>query len=190
MLTAIGSGPTIVICAETDLLLSATEVAVTVTVAPAGIAEGAVYVTAPTSALVPKAPHAPGLPQVTAHVSAPFPPVVGSANVAAAASVTEAFTASEVGGAETKATPVGPGGCGGDWLCEPPPQPTSVTIASKPAQPATLVSSPALGRLISRPFFRLNSFRSPQENQRSPTTSVYFRFRDGWPARNCVWNPG
>ena len=42
MLTEIGSGGTIVICAETDLLVSATEVAVTVTVAPVGIAAGAV----------------------------------------------------------------------------------------------------------------------------------------------------
>ena len=65
MLTEIGIGGTIVICAETDLLPSATEVAVTVTVVPAGIAEGAAYVTAAASALGPKAPHAPGLPQVT-----------------------------------------------------------------------------------------------------------------------------
>jgi hypothetical protein len=158
MLTAIGSGPTIVICAETDLLLSATEVAVTVTVVPAGIAEGAVYVTAPASALVPKAPQAPGLPQVTAHVTAPFPPVVELANVAAAAIATEAFTASDVGGGEIKTTPVGSGGGGegGDWPpCEPPPQPASVTITSKPAHPTTLVSRPALGRLIARPFFGL-----------------------------------
>ena len=42
MLTEIGIGGTIVICAETDLPVSATEVAVTVTVVPAGIADGAV----------------------------------------------------------------------------------------------------------------------------------------------------
>src|ERR1700722_12032367 len=42
MLTEIGIGATMVICAETDLLLSATEVAVTVTVVPTGIAAGAV----------------------------------------------------------------------------------------------------------------------------------------------------
>jgi hypothetical protein len=157
MLTEIGIGGTIVICAETDLLLSATEVAVTVTVVPAGIAEGAVYVVAAASALGPKVPHAPGLPQVTAHVTALLPPVMGLANVAAAVSDAEAFTASDVGGGATKMTPVGPGGAGGggsDGLCEPP-QPASATIASKPNHPATFVGSAALGGLISRSIFCL-----------------------------------
>ena len=155
MLTEIGIGGTIVICAETDLLLSATEVAVTVTVVPAGIAEGAVYVVAAAFALGPKEPHAPGLPQVTAHVTALLPPVVGLANVAAAVSDAEAFTASDVGGGETKVTPVGPGdGGGGDWLWEPP-QPDSAKIASKPTHPANFAGSSALGRLMSRSFFCL-----------------------------------
>ncbi len=157
MLTEIGIGGTIVTCAETDLLLSATEVAVTVTVVPAGIAEGAVYVAAAAFALGPKAPHAPGLPQVTAHVTALFPPDMGFANVAAAHSVAAAFTASDVGGGETKMTPVGPGGGGSDWLGKPPPppQPASATIASKPIHPATFVSSSALGRLMSGSVFCL-----------------------------------
>ena len=157
MLTEIGIGGTIVICAETDLLLSATEIAVTVTVVPAGIAEGAVYVVAAASALGPKEPQAPGLPQVTAHVTALLPPFVGLENVAAAVSDAEAFTASDVGGRETNVTPVGPGGGGGgggDWLCEPP-QPASAKIASKPTHPATFVGSSALGRLMSRSIFCL-----------------------------------
>lgn len=41
MLTEIGIGATMVIRAETDLVVSATEVAVTVTVVPVGIAAGA-----------------------------------------------------------------------------------------------------------------------------------------------------
>jgi hypothetical protein len=40
--TAIGIGGTIVIFADVDRLVSATDVAVTVTVDPAGIAEGAI----------------------------------------------------------------------------------------------------------------------------------------------------
>jgi hypothetical protein len=91
---------------------------------------------------------------VTSHVTALLPPVAGLANIAAAVSDAEAFTASDVGGGETKVTPVGPGGGGGDWLCEPP-QPASAKIASKPTHPATIVGSSALGRLMSRSFFCL-----------------------------------
>jgi len=152
MLTESGGGRTIVICAETDLLVSATEVAVTVTVVPAGIAAGAVYVTAAAFALGPNAPHAPGLPQVTAHVTVLSPRVVEFANIGVAKSVAGAFTASDVGAGETKITPVGPGGADGAWLCEPP-QPASATSASKPAHRVTFVNSPARGGCISRSIF-------------------------------------
>jgi hypothetical protein len=106
--TAIGIGGTIVIVADADRLVSVTDVAVTVTVDPAGIAAGAVYVTAPPSGLALKAPHPLGVPHVTAYVTAAFsllPGLIGY--VAAASSVAEAFTASDVGGAATKITAVG-----------------------------------------------------------------------------------
>ena len=155
MLTESGSGGTMVICAETDLVVSATEVAVTVTVAPVGIAAGAVYVTAAASALGPKAPHAPWLAQVTVHVTDLSPRVLEFANTGAASSVAEALIASDAGGGETKITAVGPGGVGSDWLCEPPPppQPASATIASKAAHRVTFVNSPARGGCISRSVF-------------------------------------
>jgi hypothetical protein len=154
MLTEIGIGATMVICAEMDLLPSATDVAVTITVVPVGIAEGAVYVTAATLSLVPKVPHAVVLPQVTVHVTELFTtPVAGFGNIAAACSVAEAFTASDEGGFVTKITAVGSGVGGGD--CEPPPQPESAIIVRQPAHPVTFVSSPARGRFIARSVFWL-----------------------------------
>jgi hypothetical protein len=77
---------------DADLAGVAIEVAVTVTVDPVGITDGAVYVMPLASSLGLKAPHAPGLPQVTDQVTRlliePKGPEV--ANVAAAARVTEA----------------------------------------------------------------------------------------------------
>jgi hypothetical protein len=105
--TAIGIGGTIVIVVDADRLVSATDVAVTVTVDPAGIAAGAVYVTAPPSGLALKAPHPLGVPHVTAYVTAEFSLLPATGYVAAASSVAEAFTASDVGGAATKITAVG-----------------------------------------------------------------------------------
>jgi hypothetical protein len=74
-LTTIGIGPTMVIWAETDLVGSATEVAVTVTVLPLGMAAGALYVTAAALALGPKVPQAAALEQLTVHVTAVSPTV-------------------------------------------------------------------------------------------------------------------
>ncbi len=106
--TAIGIGGTIVIFPDTDRLVSATEVAVTVTVVPAGIADGAVYVTAPPSALALKVPHPLGVPHVIVYVTAAFPLLPGLIGyVVAANSVAAALTAIDVGGAATQITAVG-----------------------------------------------------------------------------------
>ncbi len=56
----------------------ATEVAVTVTVAPEGIAGGAVNTVAPTSSLACNVPQAPGLPQLMAYVTRVFSDAVGT----------------------------------------------------------------------------------------------------------------
>ena len=60
-----------VIVAEADLVGSVTEVAVTITVPPAGAAAGAVYMVGDPLAVVVtlNVPQAPALPQVTAHVT-------------------------------------------------------------------------------------------------------------------------
>jgi len=60
-----------VIVAETDLVVSATEVAVTVTVPPAGTADGAVYVVGVPLPVVEllNEPHALAVPQVTDQVT-------------------------------------------------------------------------------------------------------------------------
>jgi hypothetical protein len=62
--TEIAMGGTIVMTAETDLVLSAAAVALKVTVPPEGIAEGAVYTIAPPSSLGLNVPHAFALPQL------------------------------------------------------------------------------------------------------------------------------
>src|ERR1700722_833954 len=66
-------GGTIVIVADTDLVVSETDVAVIFTVLPVGAAAGAVYVVAALLAVVAglKVPHA-AAPQVTLHVTPPF----------------------------------------------------------------------------------------------------------------------
>ena len=63
-----------VMTAWANCVLSVTEVAVTVTVPPVGIAAGAVYVVAePLAVFVGlKLPQAPALPQVTDHVTPAF----------------------------------------------------------------------------------------------------------------------
>jgi hypothetical protein len=68
--TVMLDGDVMVMAAEADLVLSATEVAVTVTLAPVGIAAGAVYVAEVVVALLmaPQAP-APELPQLTDQVT-------------------------------------------------------------------------------------------------------------------------
>src|ERR1700677_3206065 len=101
-------GGTIVTVAVTE---NPAPVAVTFTVPPLGIADGAVYVTAPTSSLAPNEPHAFPLPQVAVQLigvlkidpSGPF------ASVIDASTVTVAFTAICVGGACMKMIPVGVG---------------------------------------------------------------------------------
>src|ERR1700760_1324578 len=67
------AGPTMLIVADTDFVLSLTEVAVTFTVPPVGIAAGAVYVVAAFVAVVVglNVPHA-AVPQVTLHATPPF----------------------------------------------------------------------------------------------------------------------
>jgi hypothetical protein len=61
-----------VMVADADLAGVAMEVAVTVTVDPVGMADGAVYVTPLASALALEVPQAPGLPQVSDHVTKLF----------------------------------------------------------------------------------------------------------------------
>src|ERR1700743_1066576 len=65
--------PTIEIVADTDLVVSETDVGVTFTVPPVGIAAGAAYVVAALLAVVVgfSVPHA-AVPQVTLHVTPPF----------------------------------------------------------------------------------------------------------------------
>jgi len=116
-------GDTIVTVAETVLLGSAAELAAIVTVEPLGIAAGAVYVMPPAFALALNEPQA-ALAHLTAQVTAVLP-VVPVAYVAAACKVTDAFTASDAGGAATKSTAVGPGG-GPDGPPPPPQLATSV----------------------------------------------------------------
>ena len=108
--------------------------------------------TAPPSALGPKEPQAPALPQLTDHVTAVLPAATGLANTAAADTVAEAFTASDLGGDEINSTPVGPGAGGstGEGLFEPPPQPASASKASQPIHSATLVANPAPTRFLWR----------------------------------------
>ena len=59
-----GIGGTMVTFAERVRDVFTTDVAVTVTTAPDGIEDGAVYVMAPPSSLLERVPHAPGLAQV------------------------------------------------------------------------------------------------------------------------------
>jgi hypothetical protein len=81
-----------VMVVDVDLAGVAMEVAVTVTIDPVGTADGAVYVTPLASALALKVPQAPGLPQVSDHVTKLFTELVGTeaGKVAAATSVAEA----------------------------------------------------------------------------------------------------
>jgi hypothetical protein len=65
----IGIGAVMAMLAETDFVVSATEVAVTVTDAPEGTVAGAVYVIPLKSALVLKVPQSPGVLQVTDQVT-------------------------------------------------------------------------------------------------------------------------
>jgi hypothetical protein len=103
------------------------------------------------------------LPQLTDHVTALFPAATELENSAAADSAAEAFTASDVGGGEIKATPVGPGAGGGrgEELLEPP-QPASASNASQLTQSATLVGSPAPRRLLWRFVFGIELLPSQQ----------------------------
>jgi hypothetical protein len=70
---SVSAGPTIEIVADADLVVSETDVAVTFTVPPVGIAAGAVYVVAALLAVVVglSVPHA-AVAQVTVHVTPPF----------------------------------------------------------------------------------------------------------------------
>jgi hypothetical protein len=145
--TAIGIGGTIVIVVDVDRLGSATDVAVTVIVDPEGIAEGAVYEIAPPSSLALKAPHPPGVPHVTAYVTAAFSLLPESNEyVAAANSVADAFTASDFGGVATQITEVG-------FTCvvvmielPGPAHPLSTTTRPKPRR-----RRPILQRIITSP---------------------------------------
>jgi len=76
--TEIGMGGTILMTAEAESEGSATEVAVTVTVPPEGIAGGAVNRIAPPSSLGFNVPQAPGLAQLIAYVTALFSSAVGT----------------------------------------------------------------------------------------------------------------
>ena len=65
---------------EMDFVGSETDVAVTVTVLPVGMAEGAVKTTSGTVGLVwPKVPHAPWLPHVTVQVTWAFDALLAAA---------------------------------------------------------------------------------------------------------------
>jgi len=68
--TEIGMGGTILMVADAESFGLTTEVAVTVTVAPEGIAGGAVYTIAP--------PQDPGLPQLIVYVTRLFSDALGS----------------------------------------------------------------------------------------------------------------
>jgi hypothetical protein len=94
-----------VIVAETDLVVSATEVAVTVTVPPAGTAEGAVYVVeAPLPVVeVLNEPHALAVPQVTDQVTLTLDELL----VTAAESCVDLPVDSDVGGAVANSTEIG-----------------------------------------------------------------------------------
>lgn len=74
----IGMGGTILMTAEAESDELATEVAVTVTVPPEGIAGGAVNTMAPPSSLAVNVPQAPGLPQLMAYVTRLFSSAVGT----------------------------------------------------------------------------------------------------------------
>ena len=131
--TTMGRGDTMVTVAEAVLLGSATELAMMVTAPPLGMAAGAVYVMPPAFALAPNVPQA-ALAHLTAQLTVVLP-VVPVAYVAAACRVTEAFTAMDAGGANTKSTAVGPGG-GPDE--PPPPQLASRAQRSVDAMPKAL----------------------------------------------------
>jgi hypothetical protein len=126
-------GGVMVMMAEADFAASTTEEAVTVTVDPEGMADGAVYVMPLASALALKDPQAPRLPQVTDQVTRLFVEPNGrlAANVAAAASVAEAWMARDVGGEEINRTEVGSEFCV-DGRFAPPLQPANPAIEPKP----------------------------------------------------------
>jgi hypothetical protein len=108
--TEIGIGGTIVIVIDLEREVFAIDVAVTVTVAPLGTAGGAEYTIAPNSSLAFSVPHAFGLPQLTAYVTAVFAFVpAGEENSVTASIVAFAFTARDVGGASRKMTEIGVG---------------------------------------------------------------------------------
>jgi hypothetical protein len=76
--TEIGMGGTILMVADAESFGLTTEVAVTVTVAPEGIAGGAVYTIAPPSSLAVNVPQDPGLPQLIVYVTRLFSDALGS----------------------------------------------------------------------------------------------------------------
>jgi hypothetical protein len=95
----------IVIVAETDLVVSATEVAVIVTVPPAGTVKGAVYVVdvpLPVVAVLNE-PHALAVPQVTDQVTLTLDELL----VTAAESCVDLPAVSDVGGAVANSTEIG-----------------------------------------------------------------------------------
>jgi len=111
--------------AETDLVLSATEVAVTVTelFVADGSAEGAVYVVEVPGPLVVNEPHAPLLaPQVTDN----FTPALAESLVRVTASDAEAFTWRDAGTAEVNATEIGSTGV--VFGLDDPPQAASAAL--------------------------------------------------------------
>jgi hypothetical protein len=131
--TLIGIGGVIVIVAETDFVGSVTEVAFSVTVPPAGIADGAVYIVgvSPIAAVALSVPHAPEtvLPQLSDHVTWEF----AESFKTAAMTVTDSWMAIELGGATRNKTEIGFGGSvTGGRLCSPPPHPANPTIAPIP----------------------------------------------------------
>jgi hypothetical protein len=87
-------------------------------------------VIAAASSLAPIDPQAPADPQASVHVTAVLPPVTPFGKIAAAATVADAFTAKDPGGADTNTTPVGPDGTGAASSAEPP-HPASNTAKTK-----------------------------------------------------------
>jgi len=121
--TATAGGPVIVIVAEADFVLSVTEVAVTVTEFPVGIAVGAVNVVAPPLAVCAglNAPHA-----VLPHVAVHFTPAAALSLLTVAVRLVVALVTIDAGGAASDTEIVCTGGLG----LEPPPDPPHPTITN------------------------------------------------------------
>jgi hypothetical protein len=124
--TATAGGPVIVIVAEADFVLSVTEVAVTVTEFPVGIAVGAVNVVAPPLIVCAELnePHAE-LPHVTVQRT----PAAALSLLTFAVRLVVAAVTSDAGGVAASATEIVTGGFGFE-LPPPPLHPTIINTSA------------------------------------------------------------